>query len=257
MKRFLLICLILTRQLLAAPPSRIPDNFYKDFTLNGQIEVLYEYIDGTVSQAKPNVYAKETIDQLLKEIQQHKTFYYGVTDTWLYQALEKYSIKDKKVAIFGSVKPIYESICLFFGGTPVTIEYNKWSTNHPALTCITPAEYEQNPILFDAAFSISSFEHDGLGRYGDPINPWADIETMQKTKKMLKPNGLLFLAVPVAKDYLVWNAHRIYGKIRLPLLLQGWEIVECFGIKGLNDPIFNPNSNRDAIQPVLVLKNTP
>ena len=77
---------------------------------------------------------------------------------------------------------------------------------------MTPSEYDQNPMLFDAAFSISSFEHDGLGRYGCLINPWGDIQAMQKTKKMLKPGALLFIAVPIGKDRVYWNAHRIYGK---------------------------------------------
>jgi len=28
--------------------------------------------------------------------------------------------------------------------------------------------------LFDMVFSFSSIEHDGLGRYGDPLNPNGD-----------------------------------------------------------------------------------
>lgn len=51
-------------------------------------------------------------------------------------------------------------------------------------------EFEVNPRLFDAVVSISSYEHDGLGRYGDPINPDGDLIAMEKTKKMLKEDGL-------------------------------------------------------------------
>ena len=37
------------------------------------------------------------------------------------------------------------------------------------------------------------------------------------------------MSVPVGKDILVWNAHRVYGRLRLPLLLEGWETVHTFG----------------------------
>jgi len=38
--------------------------------------------------------------------------------------------------------------------------------------------------------------------------------------------------VLVGKDILYWNAHRVYGKRRLPLLLDGGNIL---GIYGLNN----------------------
>jgi len=36
------------------------------------------------------------------------------------------------------------------------------------------------------------------------------------------------LAVPVGKDCLYWNAHRVYGHLRLPLLLNGWNTIDTF-----------------------------
>lgn len=255
-KKHFFLLFLCSVNLVAIPPRHIPDKLYGEFTMNGFVEVQEWYINSTVSKEKNIFYKKETVLDLLEKVKQHKTFYYGSTDTWLYQALEKYNIKDQQVVIFGSVQPIYESICLHYGGNPITVEYNKWTTDHPDLCCMTPAEYDEAPILFDAGFSISSFEHDGLGRYGDPINPWGDIEAMKKAKKMIKPNGLFFLAVPMGKDYLIWNAHRIYGKKRLPLLLEGWEVVDYFGIRDFNDPLFN-NTKPEHIQPVLVLRNIP
>ncbi len=32
---------------------------------------------------------------------------------------------------------------------------------------------------FDMALSISSFDHDGLGRYGDPLDPVGDLKAMR------------------------------------------------------------------------------
>ena len=44
-----------------------------------------------------------------------------------------------------------------------------------------------------------SFDHDGLGRYGDPINPDADLEAMQNAQRLLRPGHKMFLTVPIGK----------------------------------------------------------
>lgn len=145
----------------------------------------------------------------------------------------------------GSTCPLYESICLFFGGKPTTIEYNKLISEDPRLKVITYNDCFQSSRQFDIAFSISSFEHDGLGRYGDSLNPNGDLDAMMKMKTILKPRGLLFLAVPIdADDAIVWNLHRVYGIKRLPLLLSGWRLIETIGFRG-----------RGVSQPIFVLEN--
>lgn len=80
--------------------------------------------------------------------------------------------------------------------------------------------------------SISNFEHDGLGRYGDPIDPNGDLRAMREMQTLVKPDGFLILGVPVARDAVVWNAHRLYGRLRLPLLLQGWTVDAFVGFDG-------------------------
>jgi len=44
-----------------------------------------------------------------------KQYYYKMTDTWLYEALDQFPIRGKKVLIMGSNVPWYESICMVFG----------------------------------------------------------------------------------------------------------------------------------------------
>uniref|UniRef100_A0A914XVS8 DUF268 domain-containing protein n=1 Tax=Panagrolaimus superbus TaxID=310955 RepID=A0A914XVS8_9BILA len=77
---------------------------------------------------------------------------------------------------------------------------------------------------FDFIVSFSSIEHSGLGRYGDPIDPIGDIREMNKIHCMLKPKGLLFLGFPVGVDKVVFNAHRIYGRIRLGMMFEGFNL---------------------------------
>ena len=130
-------------------------------------------------------------------IQKREQGYYGNhIDNWLYEALEKYPIKGKEVGIIGSVFPFYECVVLTFGGHPTTIDYNKIISEDPRITTLTVDEFKKNPRKFDVILSISSIEHDGLGRYGDPINPNGDLEFMTKAKSLLKEGGHMILAVP-------------------------------------------------------------
>lgn len=224
-----MLILLSTSALLAEPPRSIPPEYLSKFTLNGQIPVKSWYLDGTYQE--PLIYDFDTIETMKKRILAGEVNHYGTTDPLLYQALNKYPIHGKKIAIMGSTVPWYEAMVLAYGGFPVTIEYNKIESRHPDLRIMTVEEYEAKPELFDAIISISSYEHDGLGRYGDPINPEGDLIAMEKTKKMLKRGGILFLAVPVGKDLIYWNAHRIYGAIRLPLLFSGWKVLDTFGFQ--------------------------
>jgi hypothetical protein len=226
------------------PPSKIPLNLESGFTLNGKISIEYDYIDESENLRGIKIYTDELIGEYINKIKKEETFYYGITDKCLYQALKRYSINGKIVAIMGSQVPLYESICIHYGGIPTTIEYQKIESSSDSLKTLTVDEFALNPKEFDCAFSISSFEHDGLGRYGDSINPQGDLEAMSRMKKIVKRNGLLFLSVPIGNDKIVWNMHRQYGHIRLPMLLKGWKILDIFHL------------NYSAWQPVFILQNT-
>ena len=98
------------------------------------------------------------------------------------------------------------------------------------------------------------FHHDGLGRYGDDINPNGDIEAMANVKEnILEKGGILFLAVPCGVDKTVFNAHRIYGN-RLQKLIEGFEVLDYFP-KNLNNILQIDTGKDAAFQPLLVLKS--
>ena len=115
------------------------------------------------------------------------------------EALERYPIRGQKLAVMGSTVPWYEAIALEHGATVTTIEYNTIVCDCPDVKTLTVEEYSRSPRTFDAAFSISSFEHDGLGRYGDPLNPEGDLQAMRKMKSTVKPGGLLTWQCPWAR----------------------------------------------------------
>ena len=59
-------------------------------------------------------------------------------------------------------------------------------------------------LLFDAVVTVSSLEHSGLGRYGDPVNPWADLIAMARSWCITKPGGKMFIGVPTGPDEVNW-----------------------------------------------------
>lgn len=211
------------------PPKEIPCRLLDRFSMNGQVQILFRYKNNTRIHTRIKRYTHEKINLAKARATRKETGQYKKTDTWLYEALDKYSIHRKKVAVMGSTSPWYEAICMNYGGNCTTIEYNPIFSECPELRVISPLEYQKNPELFDAALSISSFEHDGLGRYGDPLNPDGDLKAMDQLRSMLHPGSLVYLSIPLGKDTLVWNLHRIYGRLRLPLMLKGWRLVDTFG----------------------------
>jgi SAM-dependent methyltransferase len=97
---------------------------------------------------------------------------------------------------------------------------------HPGLTFIQGDFLEAEVVgLFDWALCISTIEHFGLaGRYGVTVDdPEADLKGMRKLRNLLRPGARLLLTVPVGVDAVVGSLHRVYGRERLPLLLEGYE----------------------------------
>lgn len=68
----------------------------------------------------------------------------------------------------------------------------------------------------------------------------------------LNENGLMILGVPIGKDALVWNAHRVYGEIRLPLLINKFREIKWYGKQKYE--LFNNPLGNNGHQPVIVLK---
>lgn len=228
------------------------------YSMGRKIPIKYSYRDDSTPSVQEGVnkkYTKEVFEDCLKRICEGQPNYYGQTDLYLYEALSKYPIKGQDVCVIGSAHPWYETMCLHYGARSVTvIEYSKRKSFHEKITYLHPDE--ELGVKFDFCFSISSFEHDGLGRYGDPINPNGDLEAMQKTKDILKPHGIMFLAVPVGKDTVWYNVHRVYGKHRFYKLIEGWKTLDEYGFDARSFDDTTNDGNSTPYQPLIVLENS-
>ena len=54
-------------------------------------------------------------------------------------------------------------------------------------------------------------EHVGLGRYGDPLDAQGTRKAAAELVRALAPGGNLFFAVPVGRERVVFNAHRVHA----------------------------------------------
>jgi hypothetical protein len=84
----------------------------------------------------------------------------------------------------------------------VLIQHNAVSYRHPALHAYTHRAFfasKERPKTFDVIHSISTFDHDGLGRYGDPLDPDGDLRSMKEAHKNSAAGGggVMILAVMI------------------------------------------------------------
>jgi len=72
---------------------------------------------------------------------------------------------------------------------------------------------------------ISTLEHLGLGRYGDPLDVNGDINAMKEAHRILKLGGHLVLTIPYGYPTVVFNLNRIYDSGRVQILSEDFETV--------------------------------
>jgi hypothetical protein len=65
--------------------------------------------------------------------------------------------------------------------------------------------------ICDSLSCLHALEHFGLGRYGDPIDPEGHIKGLQSLTKLLKSGGRLLLSVPIGRERVEFNAHRVFA----------------------------------------------
>ena len=228
--------------IMRPPPQKPPADMMDEFTMNGKMPITrYWYINEayTDSNSDNKSVVQEVIStqftQYLGMVKRKEALNYE--DTKLNEVMHSYGeyIKDKTVAVIGTQLPWIEAIAYDIGASSITtLDYTRKKYELPNLKWIHVNDYLEEHLEskklqnFDVILSFSSIEHAGLGRYGDPLSPYGDVDAVQQVHCMLKPSGLFFLAVPTSSDgsnSIEYNAHRIYGKERLDLLFKGWTVL--------------------------------
>ncbi len=74
--------------------------------------------------------------------------------------------------------------------------------------------------------ALCSLEHFGLGRYGDPIDPEACFKCLSNIQRKIKKGGYLYLAIPIGKERVEFNAHRVFFAQTIVDCLKDLSLVE-------------------------------
>lgn len=171
------------------------------------------------------------------------------------------AIEGKTVLLVGSDSFRVESLLLQLGARQVIVmDHNPQTYAHDRIVSLPAGAYHDPAVAsVDTIISFSSLDHDGLGRYGDPLCPDADLRSMDGIQDLMcrlqDRAPLLLLSVPVGADAVAWNMLRRYGPIRLPLLLDGFDKVHAIGWNATR--LTADASLYRSYEPVFILKARP
>jgi len=210
-------------------PKQVKSQFYNNFEVI-KTELLCNDRDGIHPMQLPSVcfnhmpryknglyqrvWTKDMVEEM-KALAIHREDYscesYPESVLQHYTAFDKINVKGKRTMVVGSVSPWIESILLAYKAKEVlTVEYGHIPYNGESIKIIDPLPLNES---YDIVCSFSSIEHNGLGRYGDPIDPMGDICTMNEIFDVLVPGGIALIGIPVCKkNVIVGNGHRTYSK---------------------------------------------
>lgn len=82
--------------------------------------------------------------------------------------------------------------------------------------------------FYNSVSCLHALEHFGLGRYGDPVDASGHIKGMAGLAKVVKRAGVLYFAVPIGRQRIEFNAHRIFSLATLERLYQPYFELETF-----------------------------
>lgn len=80
----------------------------------------------------------------------------------------------------------------------------------------------------DSVSSLHAIEHFGLGRYGDPIDCNGHLHGLDNIYRMLKKGGKFYFSVPIGREKIVFNAHRIFSVKSLVAIFKDKYKIDCF-----------------------------
>ncbi|MDX8392425.1 MAG: DUF268 domain-containing protein [Mariprofundaceae bacterium] len=106
------------------------------------------------------------------------------------------------------------------------------------------ASITQLPLLDNSLSSLSSLhviEHIGLGRYGDALDPEGSVRAAKELERVLKPGGKLYLSLPVGRERVCFNAHRVHAPATVLDMFSGMKILD-FSYVG-DDGVFVENAS--------------
>jgi len=100
----------------------------------------------------------------------------------------------------------------------------------------------------DSLSSLHAIEHFGLGRYGDKIDINGHLKAIDNIYLMLKKSGKFYFSVPIGRQRIEFNAHRVFNLNYLLQILQPKFSIDAFHYVDDNGDLFrNVNLSKEYI----------
>lgn len=110
----------------------------------------------------------------------------------------------------------------------IFVDYRPLKASLPGLTSIG-GNILHLPFADGSVNSLSCLhviEHIGLGRYGDPIDPYGSVKAAHELQRIVSPGGKLFLSLPTGRERICFNAHRVHAPASVLGMFPQMRLVE-------------------------------
>ncbi|CAB3399108.1 unnamed protein product [Caenorhabditis bovis] len=224
-------CMGTTTQISPAikkPLQFLPDGGIGDFLLNKFVGISYVYSNKKPLISKASLEWATFGNRTLRKIVENDN------NIWsLHNAFVDYQIRGKSGIFFGSVNPDAAEVAIKHEVGHIkflALEAYKIPKAFEKVAEITDYESftETNISEFDFAASYYSIAQLGLGSYGEPVDAFWDFRILSIIKCAIKPGALVYLGIPIGIDGIVFNEYRIYGSIRLAMLIAGFDWIATY-----------------------------
>jgi len=91
--------------------------------------------------------------------------------------------------------------------------------------------------------TLHAMEHFGLGRYGDPIDPHGTARGLAELARVAAPGGRVYVGLPVGKERVMFNAHRVLAPSTVLQMLSPLRLVSFAAVD--DDGRFVPDARPD------------
>jgi hypothetical protein len=122
---------------------------------------------------------------------------------------------------------------------PITvIDIRPLHSSVEGLTFIQDDATELRGIASESVDSLSSLhaaEHFGLGRYSDKVDPTACFTFMKTLERVLAPGGRLYFSVPIGKERVEFNGHRVFAARTVSDCMSGLRLLSFSHISESGD----------------------
>lgn len=127
----------------------------------------------------------------------------------------------------------------------------------PQETNVKNIVYKQSDIMkiqnemidyCDSISSLHAIEHFGLGRYGDEIDANGHKVAIENIYKILKSGGRFYFSVPIGKQRVEFNAHRVFSLEYLMKILGNKFLINSFSyVDDLGNLVENAELSGESI----------